>query len=171
MQNQHNSNSRHETQRRQFIKRLGLCSTPPFFPFINQLAAQPSKPPKRLVCIGTEYGVYTPAFFPATTGTSYKLPELMQPLQTVRELFTVIEGLDHQLGGGTKEYRGSSPGNGSASQNRPCTPWISTLLTESETIPASHRSPWIYMEATTGHGIAMVSKCGESAITANPGPC
>ena len=106
MQNQHNSNSRHETQRRQFIKRLGLCSTPPFFPFINQLAAQPSKPPKRLVCIGTEYGVYTPAFFPATTGTSYKLPELLQPLQTVRELFTVIEGLDHQLGGGHKGVQG-----------------------------------------------------------------
>jgi len=47
-----------------------------------------------------------PAFFPATTGTSYKLPELLQPLQTVRELFTVIEGLDHQLGGGHKGVQG-----------------------------------------------------------------
>ena len=50
--------------------------------------------------------MYTPAFFPATTGTSYKLPELLQPLQTVRELFTVIEGLDHQLGGGHKGVQG-----------------------------------------------------------------
>jgi len=106
MQNRPHVNSRHHQKRRQFIKQLGLCSTLPFFQSINQLAAQSSAPPKRLVCIGTEYGMHTPAFFPTTTGPNYTLPELLQPLKPIRDSITVIEGLDHQLGGGHKGVQG-----------------------------------------------------------------
>ncbi len=95
-----------QQRRRQFIKQLGLCSTLPFFQSVNQLAAQSSSPPKRLVCIGTEYGMHAPAFFPTTSGPDYALPELLLPLKPARGALTVIEGLDHQLGGGHKGVQG-----------------------------------------------------------------
>jgi hypothetical protein len=106
MLNQPRVNSQQQQRRRQFIKQFGLCSTLPFFQSVAQLAAQSPTPPKRLVCIGTEYGMHAPAFFPSTTGPDYTLPELLVPLQPTRNALTVIEGLDHQLGGGHKGVQG-----------------------------------------------------------------
>ncbi len=50
--------------------------------------------------------MHAPAFFPSTTGPDYTLPELLVPLQPTRNALTVIEGLDHQLGGGHKGVQG-----------------------------------------------------------------
>ena len=58
--------------------------------------------PKRLVCIGTEYGMHAPAFFPKTTGTDFSMTELLAPLEKHRRKWTIIEGLDHRVGGGHK---------------------------------------------------------------------
>ncbi len=56
--------------------------------------------PSRMVCIGNMLGFYQPEFFPKSTGRSYELPSLLQPLAPHRDSFTLYSGLDHGVKGG-----------------------------------------------------------------------
>ena len=58
--------------------------------------------PKRQVCVGTEYGMHAPAFFPQSAGREFERPDLLGPLEKHRQRWTIIEGLDHRVGGGHK---------------------------------------------------------------------
>ncbi len=72
-------------------------------PMLESLApegalAADQRPPtlKRLVCIGTYLGFHQPDFFPATTGSTYRCPTLLDPVNSFRDRFTVFSGLDHR---------------------------------------------------------------------------
>lgn len=56
--------------------------------------------PMRMVCIGNLLGFYPEAFFPKTTGTSYKLPESTEALEAHKKDLTIFSALDHGVKGG-----------------------------------------------------------------------
>ena len=49
----------------------------------------------RMVCIGLEYGMHPEGFFPKETGRNYTMPELLKPLERLRQDFTIFSHLDH----------------------------------------------------------------------------
>ena len=51
--------------------------------------------PMRITCIGLNFGLVPQLFFPEQTGREYKLTERLQPMQKLRDEFTVFSGLDH----------------------------------------------------------------------------
>ena len=72
-------------------------------PFLESLAA-PAKAiastgravePMRMVCIGLEYSLHPAGFFPTATGRNYTMPNLLKPLEGLRDEFTVFSQLDH----------------------------------------------------------------------------
>ena len=95
-----------ELNRRTFLRGTGVSISLPLLEAMASGAAVADRTravaPKRLVCIGTEYGMHAPAFFPKTTGTDFAMPELLAPLAKHRRNWTIIEGLDHRVGGGHK---------------------------------------------------------------------
>ena len=92
--------------RRTFLRGTGVSIGLPLLEAMSfgapRVAAARAADPQRLVCIGTEYGMHAPAFFPKTTGTDFEMPELLKPLEAHRRRWTIIEGLDHRVGGGHK---------------------------------------------------------------------
>lgn len=55
---------------------------------------------KRLICVGSNLGLYRPAFYPKETGAEYQATPLLKELASHREDFTVFSGLDHRAGNG-----------------------------------------------------------------------
>jgi len=51
--------------------------------------------PKRMVCVGTNFGFVPKYFFPSTVGRDYTMPRLLEPLAHLRDQFTVFSNLDH----------------------------------------------------------------------------
>lgn len=99
-----------EHRRRSFLKSLGICIALPSFESLQRLAfadsTQPAtasrtpQPPKRMVCIGNEFGMYPEAFWPKQFGSDYELTKLLKPLASHRKDFTLFSNLDHGLKGG-----------------------------------------------------------------------
>ena len=91
--------------RRTFLRGTGVALALPLLEATTPrpaAAAAPRQTPRRLVCIGSEYGMHAPAFFPTGTGSDFALTELLSPLEKNRRHWSVIEGLDHGVGGGHK---------------------------------------------------------------------
>ncbi len=92
--------------RRTFLRGSGVTLALPLLeatcPRTTAAEPSPRQAPRRLVCIGSSYGVHAPAFFPAETGNDFALTELLTPLKNSRRHWSVIEGLDHGVGGGHK---------------------------------------------------------------------
>jgi hypothetical protein len=59
-----------------------------------------AEPPRRLVCVGNEFGMYPGAFWPTKAGKDYATTKLLQPLDAHRQDFTLFSHLDHGLKGG-----------------------------------------------------------------------
>lgn len=86
--------------RRSFLMGAGASIA---LPFLESNASQNAPHSKlknsehkmRMVCIGLEYGLYPTHFFPESTGRSYVMPELLKPLTSLKEDFTVFSNLDH----------------------------------------------------------------------------
>lgn len=89
-------------QRRSFLKGAGVCIALPALESLPRLSAaeKNSAPPKRMVCVGNEFGMYPGAFWPEQTGSDYEITQLLQPLETHRQDFTLFSHLDHGLKGG-----------------------------------------------------------------------
>lgn len=69
-------------------------------PFAN---AVPLQSKKRLVCMGVALGMYPGEWNPVETGKNYRLPKLLEPLEALRNDFTIISGTDHPgVSGGHK---------------------------------------------------------------------
>ncbi len=88
--------------RRQFLRATGITIALPLLESLPRADAQAprSRPPKRLVCIGNEFGMYPGAFWPKETGSHYTLPPLLEPLAPHRPDFTLFSHLDHGVQGG-----------------------------------------------------------------------
>lgn len=90
------------TNRRSFLKAAGVCIALPALESLPNLAQadQTKAPPKRMVCIGNEFGMYGGAYWPESTGKNYELTTLLKPLADYRQDFTLFSHLDHGLKGG-----------------------------------------------------------------------
>lgn len=88
--------------RRRFLKAAGVCVALPMFESLPRAfsAGKSREVPKRMVCIGNEFGMYPGAFWPKSPGTDYELTPLLKPLQQHRRDFTLFSHLDHDLKGG-----------------------------------------------------------------------
>ncbi len=92
----------YQPSRRQFLRAAGVTIALPLLESLPRADAQAprSRPPKRLVCIGNEFGMYPGAFWPKETGSQYTLPPLLEPLAPHRRDFTLFSHLDHGVQGG-----------------------------------------------------------------------
>ena len=81
--------------RRTFLRGVGGASLA--LPFLDAMAvaATTDPVPIRMVCAGLNFGFVPQLFFPEDTGRNYKLSERLEPLEKLREDFTVFSGLDH----------------------------------------------------------------------------
>jgi hypothetical protein len=82
--------------RRHFLQTLS--GTALSFPWFSNLAlhgAEATKAPRRLVCIGLDFGVRPESFFPATHGPELELTPLLTPLERWRQKMTVFSQLEH----------------------------------------------------------------------------
>lgn len=92
--------------RRHFLRSTGaFIALPALESFRFQSVAAPvvrraESPVKRLVCIGANLGLHTPALYPATQGADYEITPSLEPLKELRKDFTLFSGLDHRAGGG-----------------------------------------------------------------------
>ncbi len=97
-------------RRRAILKGAGVLLALPALPSLPKrmagAAIQESNPatnsasPKRLICVGNEFGMYPGAFWPTEEGKGYKLTPLLKPLERHRNDFTLFSGLDHDIKGG-----------------------------------------------------------------------
>ena len=87
--------------RRRFLQAAGITVALPLLESGNAHAGEAStSPAQRLVCIGTYLGFHQKAFYPQASGFNYETSELLQPVDHLRDDFTVFSGLDHRAGNG-----------------------------------------------------------------------
>ena len=96
---------RHSLPRRTFLKAAGTCLALPALESLgcaetSEKKASGSQPPRRMVCIGNEFGMYPGSFWPKTTGPDYEITPLLKPVEPHRKDLTVFSHLDHGLKGG-----------------------------------------------------------------------
>ena len=92
----------HGLSRRAFLKASGVCIALPALESLGRgvRAGEITAPPRRLVCVGNEFGVYPGAFWPETVGADYESTTLLKPLDPFRNDLTLFSHLDHGLKGG-----------------------------------------------------------------------
>ena len=59
---------------------------------------------KRLICVGSNLGLYRKAFYPSKTGEEYETTTLLEPLERYRKDFTVLSGFDHRAANGHRNW-------------------------------------------------------------------
>lgn len=104
--------------RRRVLKAAGLSLA---LPLLESTQTKPAAadttsdatdaPAKRLICIGSNLGLYRPEFYPTKTGRDYEPSRLLNELQDHRNDFTVFSGLDHRSGNGHKNWDNYLCGN------------------------------------------------------------
>ena len=92
----------HRIDRRTFLKAAGVCIALPVMESLPRAlsAGEPEAPPRRLVCIGNEFGMYPGAFWPESFGADFEATTLLKPLEPFRRDFTLFSHLDHGHKGG-----------------------------------------------------------------------
>ena len=93
--------------RRSFLKAAGVCVALPTLESLRQVsssgranAALRDSSPRRMVCIGNEFGMFSGEFWPKTPGANYESTALLKPLEPHRKHYTLFSHLDHGLSGG-----------------------------------------------------------------------
>jgi hypothetical protein len=82
--------------RRRLLVGAGTLMALPWVSLPRRLAAAtPSQPPQRLVCVAVHLSLYPGDWFPTLTGSDYQLPTLLQPIEHLRNQFTLFSGMDH----------------------------------------------------------------------------
>lgn len=82
--------------RRHFLQSLGASALT--FPWFSNLAlhgADAAKAPRRLVCIGLDFGLRPESFFPVNQGPEMELTDLLKPLERWQQKMTVFSQLEH----------------------------------------------------------------------------
>jgi hypothetical protein len=88
--------------RRSFLKAAGISIALPALESLPRvvMAGEAKPAPRRMVCVGNEFGMYPGAFWPQGTGADYELTTLLEPLAPHRSELTLFSHLDHGLKGG-----------------------------------------------------------------------
>src|SRR4051794_7224846 len=88
--------------RRSFLKAAGVCIALPTLESLLRAssAGVVGTSPRRMVCIGNEFGMYPGAFWPTKLGMDYEATTLLEPLEAFRRDLTLFSHLDHGLKGG-----------------------------------------------------------------------
>lgn len=87
--------------RRTFLKAAGVSIALPALESLPQAFGEGEREnPRRMVCIGNEFGMYPGDFWPEKHGADFELTKLLQPLESHRKHFTLFSHLDHGLKGG-----------------------------------------------------------------------
>jgi Protein of unknown function (DUF1552) len=88
--------------RRSFLKAAGVTLALPAMESLRRItwAAEGKQSPRRMVCVGNEFGMYPGAFWPQKLGADYELTTLLEPLGPHRKEITLFSHLDHGLKGG-----------------------------------------------------------------------
>ena len=86
--------------RRIFLKAAGITLALPALESLAGPGSADGVSPRRLVCIGNEFGMYPGAFTPTKAGADYEFTPLLKPLESRRKDLTVFSHLDHGLKGG-----------------------------------------------------------------------
>jgi hypothetical protein len=91
--------------RRTFLRGLGATIALPFLdsmiPAATALIQSAGRPRTRLGCIYFPHGVIMNKWTPATDGTSFEMPEILQPLKPFQNQLNVISDLRHALAYGS----------------------------------------------------------------------
>ena len=91
--------NRHELDRRTILRGAGALVALPFLEAMTapraRAATSDAEPPRRMVFVYVPNGVHVPAWRPATTGTDYVLPAMLEPLAPFRDSLLVFSGLTH----------------------------------------------------------------------------
>jgi len=89
-------------KRRTFLKAAGITIALPALESMPRVqgADRSSTVPKRMVCVGNEFGMNPESFWPQNEGRDYELTPLLNPLKEYRNDFTLFSHLDHGLKGG-----------------------------------------------------------------------
>jgi hypothetical protein len=86
--------------RRTFLRTSGVSLTVPLLSSLGESTASASEAAgdiRRMVAINSPLGIHTPYLFPQTPGKDYEVTPYLEPLQEVRENFTVASGLMHPM--------------------------------------------------------------------------
>jgi hypothetical protein len=108
-------------KRRHFLQSSTLGLALPALESLGPLAsaaagdATDSAPVKRLVTIGTYLGFHTSDWFPKEAGRDYQITPMLQPLEGLRDQFTLVSGLDHRGPGGHANWKNYLTGTPRAS--------------------------------------------------------
>src|SRR4051812_6979104 len=88
--------------RRSFLKAAGVCIALPTLESWPRpsTAGVVGTPPRRMVCIGNEFGMYPGAFWPSKLGMDYEPTTLLGPLEAFCRDLTLFSHLDHGRKGG-----------------------------------------------------------------------
>ncbi len=149
------------SSRRGFLRAAGVCLALPAletFALRRTTAAEAGSPPRRMVCVGNEFGMYPGAFWPEQSGADYVLPPLLKPLESMRKNFTLFSHLDHGLKGGHFSVHTFLTGVNSAEAKGMPDGGISLDQRAAEFVGAATRFPSLTIGSETGlHGGPMMS--------------
>ncbi len=87
--------------RRNLLRSAGVAIGLPFLQCLQTSRARANQQPpapsdvRRMLAICAPLGLHTPNLFPATAGAAYETTPYLEPLQPLREKFSVISGLLH----------------------------------------------------------------------------
>ena len=87
-------------QRRHFLRSGGVALGLPLLHGMDRPTARGSETPeqtRRMVAICAPLGIHTPLLFPKTAGKNYEATPYLEPLQSLRDKFSVISGLRHPM--------------------------------------------------------------------------
>lgn len=87
--------TRRAVDRRTFLHAGGVALALPWLDAMTPAFAAAAAPKRRMVCIMTPLGLHTENLFPQQTGRGYTASRYLQPLDPLREKFTVFSGLSH----------------------------------------------------------------------------
>ncbi|WP_339742137.1 DUF1552 domain-containing protein [uncultured Rubinisphaera sp.] len=91
---------RSKLDRRTFLRSSGIALGLPILQSMaprSAQAANSSVEARRMLAMCAPLGIHTPNLFPTTAGNSYEVTPYLEPLQPVRDKFSVISGLMHPM--------------------------------------------------------------------------
>ena len=88
--------------RRSFLRSSGVAMSLPLLggmtpPKLGAATNAAETAPRRMLAMCAPLGIHTPHLFPKTTGKGYEATPYLEPLQDVRDKFSVLSGLSHPM--------------------------------------------------------------------------